>query len=442
MMAAGILREELAAAPDFIRPVKKIHSGAVFRGASLFLVPLLLGACASAPAPLAEKAVANAPPAAACVPCDCKKCVEVAKPEAMAPKALQLASWSELPGWSEDEAAAAWPAFRQTCKALKGRPRWPLWRPACEEAEGMNGQPSNAEARAFFEARFVPHAVVNPDESREGLITGYYEPLLKGSRSRGKFFPYPLLGVPDDLLTIDLGELYPELKHLRLRGRLVGNRVLPYLSRAELREREGELADKALLYVDDAVELFFLQIQGSGRVRLPDGTLVRVGYADQNGHPYQSIGRVLIERGELKPEQASMQGIQAWARAHPKELDALLNANPSFVFFRELPVSQLNSDDGPIGALGVPITGGRSLAVDPRAIPLGAPVFLATTQPGSNKPLNRLMLAQDTGGAIKGAVRADFFWGFGPQAGQQAGKMKQKGRMWVLLPPGHPLSER
>ena len=180
----------------------------------------------------------------------------------------------------------------------------------------------------------------------------------------------------------------------------------------------------------DPIELFFLQVQGSGRVELPDGRRVRVGYAEQNGHPYQSIGRWLVEKGELKLEQASMQGIQAWARANPKRLNELLNANPSFVFFRELP----DSGGGPLGALGVPLTAGRSIAVDPRAIPLGAPVFLSTTQPLSEQPLQRLVMAQDTGGAIKGAVRADFFWGFGAEAGAQAGRMRQKGEMWALLP--------
>jgi membrane-bound lytic murein transglycosylase A len=222
---------------------------------------------------------------------------------------------------------------------------------------------------------------------------------------------------------------------MRLRGRLQGNKVVPYYSRADIVSREKEFADRVLFWVDDAIELFFLQIQGSGRIKLPDGKLIRVGYADQNGHPYQSIGRVLIERGDLTSEQASMQGIQAWARANPERLNELLNANPSYVFFRELP-SNGRSEDGPVGAMGVPLTRERSIAVDPANVPLGAPVFLATTRPNSSLPLQRLVLAQDTGGAIRGVVRADFFWGFGSEAGAQAGKMKQQGQMWVLLPPG------
>ncbi|NTV11333.1 MAG: transglycosylase [Zoogloea sp.] len=283
---------------------------------------------------------------------------------------------------------------------------------------------------SFFEARLAPWRLVNPDGSREGLITGYYEPLIKGSRVRTKAAQWPIHGVPDDLLTIDFGDLYPDLKNLRLRGRLVGRKVVPYWPRAELVEREDRLPMRTLLYASDPLDLFFLQVQGSGRVQLPDGSLVRIGYADQNGQPYQSIGRWLIERGELKQDQASMDGIKAWARAHPQRLPELLNANPSYVFFRELP----NATGGPTGAMGLPLTDGRSLAVDPRTIPLGAPVFLATTWPNSDQPLQRLMMAQDTGGAIKGVVRADFFWGFGEEAAGLAGRMRQRGSMWILWP--------
>ena len=264
------------------------------------------------------------------------------------------------------------------------------------------------------------------------MITGYYEPKLHGNRSRTSRFRYPLYAAPDYLLQIDLGEAYPQLKDLRLRGRLQGKRVVPYYNRAEIDAGAGSFKGRELFWVENAVELFFLQIQGSGRIELPDGKLVKVGYADQNGYPYVSIGKKLVEMGELKLEEASMQGIKVWAEQHPDRLGALLAQNPSYVFFRELP----NGLSAPLGALGVPLTGEYSLAVDARTIPLGAPVFLATTYPNDNAPLNRLMLAQDTGGAIRGAVRADFFWGFGEQAAAQAGKMKQQGRMWVLFPKG------
>ena len=347
---------------------------------------------------------------------------------------MQLSSWTDLPGWSDDNLAGVLPALLQSCRALASKPQWMLWRGACEEAKGLNSNDS-ASLRRFFESRFAPYLLTNPDGTTSGLVTGYYEPLLQGSRTRSSKYAQPVLGVPNDLLTIDLGEILPDLKNMRLRGRLQGNKVIPYYSRADITRRERDFADRVLLWVDDAVELFFLQIQGSGRVKLPDGKLVRIGYADQNGHPYQSIGRVLIDQGELKLEQASMQGIQAWARANPEKLNDVLNANPSYVFFREV-ADAGSKDAGPQGALGVPLTAERSVAVDPRHVPLAAPVFLSTTQPNSAVPLQRLMMAQDTGGAIRGVVRADFFWGFGAEAGRQAGRMKQSGQMWVLLPPG------
>ncbi len=312
---------------------------------------------------------------------------------------------------------------------MASKPHGAEWKRVCDLARSEEAKPG-FNARQFFESQLRPYAVTSGEQDATGMITGYYEPLLNGSRQRIRGYEQPLRGVPDDLLTIDLGSLYPELKNKRVRGRLIGNKVVPYWSRAEIEAQGGKLPAKNLLYVDDAVELFFLQVQGSGRVRLPDGSLVRVNYADQNGHPYHSIGRLLIERGELKLEDASMQGIQAWARANPARVQALFNENPSYVFFRELP----DSKNGPQGALGVPLTAERSIAIDPRSIPLGAPVFLATTRPNSSQPLNRLVMAQDTGGAIKGAVRADFFWGFGKAAGEQAGRMKQSGRLWLLLP--------
>lgn len=396
--------------------MKKVHLAAL---AALFL----LAACA----PLRE---AGCP---ACAPCTKCPGAEPGVAAAPAAKPLQPARWEDLPGWSDDDLAAAMPAFEQSCRGLAGKPQWPLWRAACEAAKTVDA--NNAAAlRAFFEREFQPFAAVNPEGHREGLITGYYEPLLAGARARSDKARYPLHGVPKDLLTIELGDIIPELKGKRVRGRLAGNKVLPYWSRAEI-VGQAKGTPPALLWVDDPVELFFLQIQGSGRVKLPSGEMVRVGYADQNGHPYQSIGRVLIERGELQPGEASMQGIQAWARANPQKLDELLNANPSYVFFREL-TGKLGPQEGPLGALGVPLVAERTIAVDPRHIPLGAPVFLATTRPNSDLPLRRLVMAQDTGGAIKGVVRADFFWGFGADAGAQAGRMKQSGQMWVLLPPG------
>ena len=348
---------------------------------------------------------------------------------------MEAVSWSDVSGWMDEEPGAAWDAFLRSCSRIKAQA---AWRETCALAEQL---PAGASVRNFFEIHFLPYRVANADGSVQGLATGYYEPLLRGSRRKQGLYRFPLYAAPDDLLVVDLAAINPELKHLRLRGRLEGRRVVPYYPRAEIERGLPALAAKELLWVDDAVDLFFLQIQGSGRVRLATGELVRVAYADQNGQPYKSIGRYLVEQGELKLEQASMQGIKAWGAANPAKLDALLNQNPSYVFFREMPAADGAGamDSGPAGALGVALTPERSIAVDPRHIPLGAPVFLATTWPNSTQPLMRLVLAQDTGGAIRGAVRADYFWGFGDAAGAHAGRMRQSARMWVLLPRNYPV---
>ena len=340
--------------------------------------------------------------------------------------ALRQASWQDLPDWLEENPELAWESMLTSCRALA---KQDAWREVCAAAESIK-EPDRATARRFFELHLTPFQLTNADGSEEGLVTGYYEPLLKGSRKRSARYRFPVFGVPDDMLVLDLTEVYPELKGMRLRGRLDGRRIVPYYDRAQIEQGRGALAGKEIVWVEDVIELFFLQIQGSGRVTLDNGETIRVGYADQNGHPYRSIGRLLVERGELPLERASMQGIQAWARRNPEKLSELLNYNASYVFFRELP----STLPGPLGALGVPLTARRSVAVDARFVPLGAPVYLATTWPLSSRPLNRLMLAQDTGGAIRGAVRADFFWGFGEDAAREAGRMKQPLRMWVLLP--------
>lgn len=346
---------------------------------------------------------------------------------APASEPLQRATWDSLPGWKDDDHALAWPALRESCRTLINQARW---RSVCEISLLLSEQPDGSHVRQFFETHFEPWQAVNPDGSTHGLVTGYYEPLIQGSRERSDRDQWPIHGVPEDMLTVDLGEIYPDLRNMRLRGRLVGNRVVPYWTRAQLDEMSGLVPAPTLMWAADPIDLFFLQVQGSGQVQLDDGTRVRIGYADQNGHPYNSIGRWLVAQGELKLEQASMQGIKQWARENPHRLNEMLNTNPSYVFFRELPPSS----GGPIGALGVPLTTNRSIAIDPRYIPLGAPVFLDTSFPLSQRPLRQLMLAQDTGGAIKGVVRADFFWGFGDEAGNQAGRMRQQGQMWVLLP--------
>ena len=336
------------------------------------------------------------------------------------------ASWSDLPGWRDDAVHEAWSAFIASCGPLGKREPW---RAVCAGA-ARTPNPSAENARRFFEGNFKPWQIASGEGAEDGLITGYYEPVLRGSRKPTSRYRHPLYAAPDDLVIVDLGEVYPELKGTAVRGRLEGRKVVPYYDRAQIDATPSVLRGKELVWVDDAIDLFFLQIQGSGRVVLDSGETIRVAYADNNGHPYRSIGRVLVERGELALEQASMQGIKAWARERPEQLSSLLHSNPRYVFFRELAANGA----GPPGALGVPLTPRRSVAIDPRLVPLGAPVFVATTWPNSTRPLNRLMLAQDTGSAIRGAVRADFFWGAGEAAAREAGRMKQRLRMWVLLP--------
>src|SRR5262245_26650788 len=365
----------------------------------------------------------------------CPVCPACPQPPKSVPEqaTYEPTEFSALPGWQSATLAPSLKAFLSGCARISSSPL----KKACEAARGVN-LADEAAARRHVETAFTAYSIVAPDRSTQGLVTGYYEPILDGSRARSATFRFPVYGVPEDLVVVDLTEQHPELKGLRLRGRIEGRRLVPYWSRAEFESR-GRAGDgvvpgvPVLAWVRDAVELFFLQIQGSGQIQLESGERLRLGYADQNGHPYRSLGRHLAGRGELAIEQASMQGIKAWAQANPDKLADALNSNPSYVFFR---IS--DSAEGPIGALGVPLTPSCSIAVDPRLVPLGAPVFLATTMPLSTQPLERLVIAQDTGGAIRGAVRADFFWGTGDAAGAQAGRMRQQGAMWLLWPRGEP----
>ena len=354
------------------------------------------------------------------------------------PAQFTRATFADLPGFAIDRVSEAWPAFRASCRALVANPRTaPVWSAPCAAAESVDGRDDTA-VRAYLAAHFSPYAVAFVDGRRDGLVTGYYEPRLPGSRERTQRYTVPLHAVPDDLVTVDLASLHPELANRRVRGRLEGRRVVPYWSRSEI--VAGKAASPAIAYVEDPLDAFFLQIQGSGRIALADGGVVRIGYADQNGHPYRAIANVLIERGEMTLAEASMQAIRAWARHNPTKLATLLDENPSYVFFREIPPPLPGTldamIDGPVGSLAVPLSPGRSIAVDARAIPLGAPVWLATMRPASDTTLQRLVLAQDTGGAIRGAVRADFYWGAGDAAGEDAGRMRETGRLWLLWPTG------
>lgn len=374
-------------------------------------------------------------PRAACPPCrECPRCPEPPRPAELR---YEQTPFAAIPGWRSAELAPGLRAFAAGCPWIAASS--PL-RGACDAARALPAH-DEAAARRFVEDALVAWTVSEPEGAGDGLITGYYEPVIAGSRVRTERHRHPVYGVPEDLLVVDLQSLHPELKNLRLRGRVEGRRLVPYWSRAEIERESPALRAPVVAWVEDPIELFFLQIQGSGQIELDSGERIRLGYAEQNGHPYRSMGRYLADRGELALEQTSMQGIKAWAAANPDKLQAALNANPSYVFFRELPVAQTGQGaaDGPPGTLGAPLSAEYSLAVDPRAVPLGAPVFLVTTWPHSPEPLARLMAAQDTGGAIRGAARADFYWGSGAEAGALAGRMRQRGRLWILWPRGLPL---
>ncbi len=361
-------------------------------------------------------------------------------PPGEAPERLVLApvSFTDLPGWTEDRTAEALPALDLSCGRLNGQPdERPVgpdglagsvadWRPACAALARVPAGDHTA-ARAALEAWFTPFKASN-NERETGTFTGYYEAELRGALFPGDGYRAPIYARPADLVTVELGLFRADLNGKRLVGRVQGGRLVPYHTRAQI--EGGALGDdsRELLWSDDPVDVFFLQVQGSGRVRLPDGTERRVGFAASNGHEFTGIGRALLKEGKVPPGQASMQGIRAWLRAHPGEAGEIMQRNARYIFFRWI------DGDGPIGAQGVALTAGRSLAVDPAFLPLGVPIFLDTTWPASDRPLRRLMVAQDTGGAIKGPLRGDFFWGFGEAALEYAGRMKQDGRLYLFLP--------
>jgi membrane-bound lytic murein transglycosylase A len=365
-------------------------------------------------------------------------------PEAKPQLNLRPLTFEGLEGWSEDDPREALAAFRRSCDKLPASAKGPIspepvfgdiadWLTVCAAADQHTDPPSAVGAREFFESWFQPYQVLDRDQP-EGLFTGYYEPVLNGSRRSGPLYRVPLHAPPPDLLRIDLGRFNPDLAGYAIYGRIRDDQFVPYYSRGEI--EHGALAGRQLelLWVDDPIAAFFLQLQGSGQIRMDDGSVVRVGYASQNGHPYRAIGRDLIEIGALTRDEVSLQTIRAWLEAHPEEAAAIMARNRSYVFFREHP--ELAAEDGPLGAQGVPLTAGRSLAVDRHYIPLGVPLWLETTAPWPEGPaaLRRLMIAQDSGGAIKGVVRGDVFWGGGARAEAVAGRMRSPGRYAVLLP--------
>ena len=357
---------------------------------------------------------------------------EAAKDETVKPHAVATyvsAPWEALPAVSDSDLLAGFEAWRSACQRLKADP---VWGTTCAAAATVPGDA--AAVRGFLKERLDVFGLRSADNTPDGLITGYYEPVYPGSLTQTAAAHVPVYGVPDDLIIVNLESIYPELKGKRLRGRLDGRVLKPY-DTAETINSKG-LNAPVLAWLTDPMDLQFLQIQGSGRVQLDNGRQLRIGYADQNGHPYKPIGRWLVEQGELKKEDVTMGTIHAWAMANPQRVHEMLASNPSYVFFTQNP----DSNEGPRGSLNVPLTAGYSVAVDRKVIPLGSLLWLSTTQ-ANGQPIVRPVAAQDTGGAIAGEVRADFFVGTGPEAGQIAGDMKQKGNIWLLWPKGAALPQ-
>jgi membrane-bound lytic murein transglycosylase A len=346
-----------------------------------------------------------------------------------------VVDFDALPGWDEDRLGEAVPAVRRSCAKLAGlKPKRLLgpkgmageageWREACAAAADLDPADDD-EALEYFEAWFTPVRVAH-EKGKKGLFTGYYEAELKGARWPGGRFTVPLYRQPSDLIKMDLAGSGKSKGRL---GRMDGDRFVAYFTRAEIESGALDGRNEELLWVDDPVDAFFLHIQGSGRVVLPDGGVVRVGYAGNNGHKFYGIGRALMESGDVPRDKMSMQSIRDWLRQNPERARELMNLNPRYIFFREI------EGDGPIGSTGVALTPGRSMAVDSSHLPYHAPLWLDTTWPGSDRPLRRLLVAQDTGEAIKGRVRGDLFWGYGEAALSVAGGMKQSGDLYVLLP--------
>ena len=352
----------------------------------------------------------------------CAEKVEAPPPSHLS---LQAVTFAQLAGWENDHQTEALTAFARSCAVITKKASLDLagkghdWEPVCAALKAKKPA-SDADARAFFEQWFRPYAV-----AQKGLFTGYYEAELNGALERGGPFQTPLWQRPDDLVDVDLGAFRPDLKGQRIAGKIVGHKLAPYDDRTAVTKNGLQGRAKPLLWVDDPVGAFFLEIQGSGRIRLQDGQILHIGFEAQNGHTYVPIGRLLADEGAVA-RPVTMEKIRAWLRHHPDRAQDLMNRNPSVVFFRR----DDSKADGPRGAEGVPLTPTRSLAVDTQFIPLGVPLWLETDVPS----LHRLVVAQDTGGAIKGPVRGDLFWGAGPKAEESAGSMQAEGRYIILLP--------
>jgi membrane-bound lytic murein transglycosylase A len=373
-------------------------------------------------------------------------CAEIPTDRKTEPKlVLKSASFSDVPGWNADAQDAALVAFARSCaRILKQSPEKPFgpdswagtygdWQSACRVLPNSE-MATPEDARTYFEEWFIPVAAT-ADGNPEGLFTGYYEASLRGALKQEGLYQIPLRARPADLVMVNLGEFRDELRGTRIAGRVKDGYLKPYEDRADI--EDGKLPkdmDVSLLWTDSAIDAFYLQIQGSGVVTLTDGSERRVGFDGQNGHVYSAIGKELIARGHLTKGNVSMQSIRSWLEANPVEGRDIMRTNKSYVFFR-FTDNDVEKNGGPLGGEGISLTPERSLAVDRSLIPYGIPVFLDAENPNPDHPrLQQLMVAQDTGGAIRGPVRGDVFWGHGDAAEKAAGPMKSRGRYWFLLP--------
>lgn len=355
---------------------------------------------------------------------------------------LKPSSFNQLPGWQNTNTIKSLHAFNHSCKTfLKQKSDTPIgsayipmtakdWYAPCQAALKIDPN-SVTQTKAFFEKWFKPVQFVS-HRPIKGLFTGYYVPLLHGSLTKTADYNIPLYQTPSNLVTVNLEAFDPTLNNRRLVGRVEGNRLVPFYSREEINHGAIAKSTPVIVWLNSHIDRLFLEIQGSGIIALPDGSHIVVGYASQNGAPYTAIAKVLIEKGILTRDNASMQGIRQYLEAHPEQIEPVINQNKSFVFFEK------QVEKTVVGVQNIELTPGYSLAVDRKWIPIGLPIWLDTTRPTSNtnetKPLQRLMIAQDTGGAIRGMVRGDVFWGAGEKATEIAGKMKNPGYYWLLLP--------
>jgi membrane-bound lytic murein transglycosylase A len=331
---------------------------------------------------------------------------------------LEEISFEEIDGFYDDDLTYALEVYKKDCKRAK---RYELFKEVCQKAE------SATDAESFFTNNFQVYKLLDNEMNDKGTITGYYEPLLYGSLEKTDKYQYPIYKTPDDMIVVDLSSVYPKLKKYRLRGKIKGNKLIPYDARKEFESRDNKENLEVIAYVDNKVDLFLLQIQGSGKVKLESGPIINVGYSNQNGRRYKSIGKYMLKKGYINRNQASIQGMKKYFEANPQMVDEILNINESYVFFVE-------NKKGATGSLGSELTAKRNLAVDRKYIPLGMPVFIDTKNPVTKEPIQKLMVAADTGGAIKGEIRADFFWGYGDNAFEYAGRMKEKGKLYIFVP--------